>query len=147
MVVGGSPRVHLLSESHIAPTAEAPEQLCLVVLLAWGILACRATLPEGQVLVHAVVFAPALPAPSHARAVSGCGSLAVALPSLGAHSRRTETPGPAKGEVEYGSSSSSTEPTACGDGPPVLPAGRLRAGDALACPDTRRAGLAGDHRL
>src|SRR5215472_1155375 len=63
MVVGGSPRVHLLSESHIAPTAEAPEQLCLVVLLAWGILACRATLPEGQVLVHAVVFAPALPAP------------------------------------------------------------------------------------
>src|SRR6266700_923047 len=69
MVVGGSSRVHLLSESHIAPTAEAPEQLCLVVLLAWGILACRATLPEGQGLVHAVVFAPPLPAPSHARAV------------------------------------------------------------------------------
>ena len=65
MVVGGSPRVHLLSEPHTAPTAEAPEQLCLVVLLAWGILACRATLPEGQ----AVVFAPALPAPSHAGAV------------------------------------------------------------------------------
>jgi len=36
MVVGGSSRVHLLSESHIAPTAEAPEQLCLVVLLAWS---------------------------------------------------------------------------------------------------------------
>src|SRR5216683_1133167 len=128
-----------------APRAAVPHRASCVERLLGVYL--RAEPPcQRERSLHTPSLSTSVPCPQARQGcMSGCRCQASSLPSLGTHLEWTVSPSPPKGEGEHGSSSAA--PTACGDGPLVLPARRLCTSDSLARPCTRRAGLGGDHRL